>query len=574
MTLLIPKEHQMTKFTSLFILLLFFFHNAVAQGPSNALDFDGNDDYINIPDNAILNPAGDFSAEVWFKSRSISTWQGVVTKLTDVNGNTGDGWNIQVGTAQNIASLMSDDSGNWVYLKTSWAPETDVWYHVVLVHKNSSNTNELYVNGKLEATNTHAISFTNNPVQVGKFYTNAGSLFFDGQIDGFRYWNKALTQADIRNNMCQKINPADADLIAYYRFDETGGSTLPDLTANSNDGTLTNMDGNTDWITSGAPIGDASAHSYPAGADWTGKSLELTSTNRGNLKVRDVSGSPDGIHIYQVQEKPNTEAGIDQDLGNNNIYYGTFVVNGASPTYTVDYNYDNYQGAKDDEDFLKLYKRGDNEKSPWADAGATLDKPNSLLTKTGISARSEFVINSTNAPLPVELLYFVAKKQKEGFVELTWATASEKNNDHFLLQSSKDGKIWSNVTTIEGAGNSTAEKKYQYVDSPSFYGTIYYRLQQTDFDGGISFSQIKSVDLSTGKPDITIYPNPVSEILTILTNTTAKIDEIVLYNGFGSVVYQHFGEVKKIDVAQFPEGIYFLEVTTFKGRFLNKIIIR
>ena len=164
-----------------------------------ALSFDGYNDYVEVPDSPSLNPSDDFSAEVWFNANTITVWQGVISKLTNVNPGTGRGWNIQIGTDRNIASLMADSSGHWVYLKTNWVPSTNTWYHVVLVH-HLNNTNELYVNGNLEATNTHEISFTNNPFQIGKFYTNTNSLYFNGTIDEVKIYNRALTPAEIQQN--------------------------------------------------------------------------------------------------------------------------------------------------------------------------------------------------------------------------------------------------------------------------------------------------------------------------------------------------------------------------------------
>jgi len=199
----------------------------------SALSFDGKNDYVNIPDSSDLNPSGDFSAEVWFKANKLSTWQGVVSKLTNVNPGNGRGWNIQIGTAENIASLIADSSGHYVYLKTSWKPSTNTWYHVVLVHHSSNNKNELYVNGKLEATNTHGIAFTNNPVQIGKFYTNSNSLYFNGIIDEIAIYSKALTSEEIK----EKYEKTKSTIVAKWTLNEGNGNIVHD-SIGSNDGKI------------------------------------------------------------------------------------------------------------------------------------------------------------------------------------------------------------------------------------------------------------------------------------------------------------------------------------------------
>lgn len=154
-----------------------------------------NSDYVEVPHSPSLNTPNQFTVSVWFNANSIATWDGVVSKLTNVNPGTGRGWNIQIGTAQGIASLMANSSGGYTYLRASTIPQVGQWYHVVLVHM-TDNTNHLYVNGVLEGTNTFDIAFTDNPFNIGSFYTGSGGSF-DGRIDEVMIWNKALTDSEV-----------------------------------------------------------------------------------------------------------------------------------------------------------------------------------------------------------------------------------------------------------------------------------------------------------------------------------------------------------------------------------------
>ena len=92
--------------------------------------------------------------------------------------------------------------------------------------------------------------------------------------------------------------------------------------------------------------------------------------------------------------------------------------------------------------------------------------------------------------LPIELLSFEAKTQGRS-VELIWASATEINNDFYTLERSFDGQNFEMVTTIEGAGNSSERIDYKFSDTPNYYGSIFYRLTQTDFDG--AFEQFSAV---------------------------------------------------------------------------------
>ena len=54
---------------------------------------------------------------------------------------------------------------------------------------------------------------------------------------------------------------------------------------------------------------------------------------------------------------------------------------------------------------------------------------------------------------------------QNGDLLVQWSTASETNNDHFLVQASKDGSTWKTIATIKSKaenGNSNSELKYEY----------------------------------------------------------------------------------------------------------------
>ena len=89
--------------------------------------------------------------------------------------------------------------------------------------------------------------------------------------------------------------------------------------------------------------------------------------------------------------------------------------------------------------------------------------------------------------LPVELLYFNSKIEKDGTV-LEWSTASEINSDYYSLFRSLDAYDWTELIEIKAAGNSNQVLTYQYLDPYVHWGVTYYKLEQTDFDGTISHS--------------------------------------------------------------------------------------
>jgi hypothetical protein len=84
--------------------------------------------------------------------------------------------------------------------------------------------------------------------------------------------------------------------------------------------------------------------------------------------------------------------------------------------------------------------------------------------------------------LPVELLYFTGTNQNN-YIKLEWMTASEVNNDYFIINRSTDGVYFSELSRVKGNGNSSLHNSYSCFDYESMDGTGYYRLSQVDFNG-------------------------------------------------------------------------------------------
>lgn len=119
------------------------------------------------------------------------------------------------------------------------------------------------------------------------------------------------------------------------------------------------------------------------------------------------------------------------------------------------------------------------------------------------------------SPLPIELISFRAT-QEEDHIALSWITEVEINNDFFTLERSSDGINFEKITKVNGAGNSTALKMYNYQDYYFPAGIIYYRLKQTDLDQTFEYSKIISLE-STHQDiaNISVFPNPSSEFIAV-----------------------------------------------------------
>lgn len=97
----------------------------------------------------------------------------------------------------------------------------------------------------------------------------------------------------------------------------------------------------------------------------------------------------------------------------------------------------------------------------------------------------EFELNQL-APcvvLPIKLINFEGHN-KGDYYDITWSTATELNNNYFILERSSDGINWFEIKREPGSGTSNTINTYNYNDYEYKKNVInYYRLTQVDYDG-------------------------------------------------------------------------------------------
>lgn len=179
------------------------------------------------------------------------------------------------------------------------------------------------------------------------------------------------------------------------------------------------------------------------------------------------------------------------------------------------------------------------------------------------------------APLPVELTRFEATAVRQDAL-LTWATASEKNNDRFVVERSVDGRSFGAIGTVRGQGTSTRATTYTFTDEGAgrqMLGTIYYRLQQVDTDGTPTFSPVRSVQFAPSSKAVAfLYPNPSQGQATIdLSGLAAGTYRVQVLDLTGRVLRtQELGALAApLDVSGLPQGAF---VVLVKGAGFNQAL--
>lgn len=138
-------------------------------------------------------------------------------------------------------------------------------------------------------------------------------------------------------------------------------------------------------------------------------------------------------------------------------------------------------------------------------------------------------VNRVSA-LPIELLHFSGKPIDKSNL-IYWATATEHNTTHFIVEKSENGVTWSELGTVAAAGNSTQELHYDITDNAVKPIYNYYRLTQYDVDGAYETfdpilinnkSSIKIVTRRTNLLGQDIDENATGIILEIYEDGTLK----------------------------------------------------
>jgi len=186
--------------------------------------------------------------------------------------------------------------------------------------------------------------------------------------------------------------------------------------------------------------------------------------------------------------------------------------------------------TSDDKTKLALYVSQDGGKT-YSQLGRDSNNNNTLV-KNGVITFATFTLSEQQAPLPVKLIAFDAKRTGTN-ATITWATASEVSNSGFEVQVSTDGSTYRTIAFVASQSiNSTVNLKYTFLDEEKGKtGNRYYRLRQVDVDGTFAYSPVRVVafsasDVAAQATTLAAYPNPFSQsdLPSVIVQTAAAGD--------------------------------------------------
>ncbi|MGI4740184.1 MAG: lectin-like domain-containing protein [Janthinobacterium lividum] len=206
-------------------------------------------------------------------------------------------------------------------------------------------------------------------------------------------------------------------------------------------------------------------------------------------------------------------------------------------------------------------------------SGSTITVTSSFIYATANPAPDPLADNnsatlSTNvvAPLPVELAQFeVTPAYRDALV--TWRTATEQHNDYFTVERSLTGTKFQAIGTVRSQGNGLTPHAYSFTDAGAGQlnaETVYYRLRQTDTNGTLTYSPVRSVHFAAvAKATATLYPNPSQgQTLLDLSSLPAGPYLVQVLDLTGRVLRTQNAttQTATLDLAGLPQGAYLVLV--------------
>jgi hypothetical protein len=194
--------------------------------------------------------------------------------------------------------------------------------------------------------------------------------------------------------------------------------------------------------------------------------------------------------IYGLLSTPLGGANYSQvlsSLGNGSLA-GGFAFYGAAPPFTPF-----------------------NCTTPAAPGGCNFGLVNGPAT-TNLNSTYGIVFGVTPT-LPVQLVQFLADKNDDGSVKLSWSTAQEQNANDFEIERSGDQAKWTTLGSVKAKGYSSTTTSYSFTDKEPIDGKGYYRLKMVDLDQKFKYSPTVSVSSTSTNQALIIYNNPYSDMI-------------------------------------------------------------
>ncbi|MEQ9187196.1 MAG: T9SS type A sorting domain-containing protein [Cryomorphaceae bacterium] len=174
--------------------------------------------------------------------------------------------------------------------------------------------------------------------------------------------------------------------------------------------------------------------------------------------------------------------------------------------------------------------------------------------------------------LPIELLYFNAELDDLG-VQVNWATATESNNSHFIIERAGEDGLFTALGIVQaGDADKNIETTYAFVDDYPLQGIAYYRLKQVDINGEYEIFESVFVDRRKESSSSTIALNVNGSIIPF-NDVSFKPTGLNIYSMDGSLVLTKKIRQYHSSMMNIPSGIYLIRLNNGTESSSQKVVI-
>ena len=215
-------------------------NNSLTPVRTNALNFDGVNDYVNLGNYSTF--MGNYTIEAWINLTPNTHANTIVGKH-----NAGVAGTFIFEITSDNKLYITREVAPWSITTTDLVPD-NIWTHVAMTYDGTNV--RVYINGTLVGTQAFgAITSNNEEVLIGaRKYTSSPINFFEGSIGDVRIWNTARTALQLQQSMYATLSGTETGLIGYFDFNQgqvgqnnTSVTTLTNDVPSATNGALINF---------------------------------------------------------------------------------------------------------------------------------------------------------------------------------------------------------------------------------------------------------------------------------------------------------------------------------------------
>lgn len=198
----------------------------------------------------------------------------------------------------------------------------------------------------------------------------------------------------------------------------------------------------------------------------------------------------------------------------------------------------------------------------WINCGSVTELR--VLENAADIKRGTMVCEFHSQTLPVELVTFDFDQSSRALV---WKTASEINNQGFVIEHSEDGTTWTEIGFQEAAGSEGSGSDYSFTLQANRIDG-YYRLVQMDWDGTTEYSSVVFIDQGSRDfgDETTLYPNPAQDFIYTNNPEVTRMDLYDLNSRFIRTIQM---ENRRTEIQDLRPGLYIAHLHA--GNTVNQV---